>query len=91
MNRSKQNTWRITQGKQPVKTMEEVVASLKNYINTYDNFESFDDDMFIEDMLYGIGSALGEEYKFQNGYVDFKKRLYNMIETNLKLEEKHNE
>lgn len=82
MNRTKENTWRKVQGKDPLKPMPDIVASLKGYISTYDKqqgYEEYSDEILIEDMLYGIGTALSEDYKYRNGYIDFKKRLIKLL------------
>jgi hypothetical protein len=48
----------------------------KEYVNTYKPEEhSFDDFCTIEDMVYGIGIALGEEYREATGYRKFLKEL----------------
>lgn len=78
MDRSRENTWRITQGKQPLKPMKDVVTHIKNYVNTYDTqagYEDYSDEIYIDDMLYVIGTSLSGEYKFRNGFVRFKEVL----------------
>jgi len=82
MNRSQQNTWRITQGLEPLKQMEAVVTDLQHYINTYSSqptYKDFSDELFIEDILYGLGTALSDEYRFASGYRKFKKELINHL------------
>lgn len=78
MNRSRENTWRITKGQQPLKSMKNVVADLQKYIETYSSqptYEEFSDEVFIDDIVYGLGVALSEEYKFAPGFSDFKEVL----------------
>jgi len=85
MNRTKENTWRKVQGKEPLKSMPDIVASLKGYINTYDQqrgYEEYHDDMFIEDILYGLGKSLDDKYQWVTGYTDFKKRLIKLLTEN---------
>ena len=78
MDRSRENTWRITQGKKPLKPMKDVVAHMRDYVNTYDtqaSYEDYSDEIYIDDMLYAIGTSLDAEYKFRNGFVRFKEVL----------------
>ena len=78
MDRSQTNTWRITQGKEPLKPMKEIVAHIREYVNTYDTqagYEEYPDEVYIDDMLYVIGTSLSPEYKFRNGFVRFKALL----------------
>ncbi len=83
MNRTKENTWRKLNGQQELRSMKDVVISLQKYIATYDNqqgYEDYSDELFIEDILYGLGAALGEEYKFALGFEKFKDLLRNKFE-----------
>ena len=78
MDRSQYNTWRITQGKEPLKPMEDIVKHIRDYVNTYDTqtgFEEYSNEIYIDDMLYVIGTSLGPDYKFRNGFVRFKALL----------------
>ena len=78
MNRAKENTWRITKGEQPLKSMRDVVLDLEDYICTYSSqptYEDFSDEVFIDDILYGLGKSLGDEYQFATGFSGFKEKL----------------
>jgi len=78
MNRSKTNTWRTVQGKKPLKSMEDIVAQLQGYVKTYSDqvgYKEFSDELFIDDILYGLGIALDKKYEFGNGYIKFQQRL----------------
>lgn len=78
MNRAKENTWRVIRGVKPIKTMENVVADYSKYVNTYGDqgiAEHFGDDTFIDDMLYGMGTALDEKYRFAAGFCDFREMI----------------
>lgn len=58
--------------------IERAVASLKDYINTYDQqpgYESYRTETLIDDVLYGLGIALDDKYKYAQGYEEFKKLL----------------
>jgi len=78
MNRTKENVWRKMQGLPQLRKMEEVVARFQHYIETYDEqpgYEEYTDATFLEDVLYGIGIALSDNYQFGQGHREFKKRL----------------
>jgi hypothetical protein len=61
------------------KRMKDVVAKLTHYMDTYDKqygYVDYDDAIFINDVLYGIGIALDEkEYKYAPGFIKFKSFL----------------
>ena len=78
MDRSRENTWRITQGKEPLKPMKDVITHIRDYVNTYDTqagYEEYSNEIYIDDMLYVIGTSLDAEYKFRMGFVCFKELL----------------
>lgn len=54
------------------------VAYLKNYMATYDQqfgYADYSEQTYIDDVLYGLGASLGEQYKWAGGFDDFKQRL----------------
>jgi len=58
--------------------MKKIVANFQEYVATYTNqveYESYRDETFIDDMLYGIGIAMDEKYKFANGFDEWKEVL----------------
>lgn len=60
------------------KRMKRAIEYMENYMATYsDQYACIDytDATFIDDILYGLGVALDEEYQFANGYDEFKKVL----------------
>jgi len=60
------------------KRVKKIIDSLKEYINTYDtqpDYLNYSEEIIINDMLYGIGIALNNKYKYYNGYEKFKKFL----------------
>lgn len=61
------------------KRMKEAVKYLKEYMESYDkqrHYLDFEDVTLIDDVLYGLGVALGgEKYKFASGYAKFQKVL----------------
>lgn len=61
------------------KRMQDAVAKLINYMDTYPNqygYRDFADETLINDVLYGLGIALDErKYQYANGFEEFKKYL----------------
>lgn len=59
--------------------MAAVVDSMQEYVATYDRqvgYTDYSDEIFIDDMLYGIGIALDrDKYSFADGYRSFKEEL----------------
>lgn len=59
--------------------MKAIVVSLQRYMESYDKQQSYldyEDATVIEDVLYGLGVALGpEEYCWGTGFDKFKARL----------------
>jgi hypothetical protein len=60
------------------KRMKKAVAFLKNYIETYDKqhaYENYSDETYINDILYGLGASLSDDYKWASGFTKFKEFL----------------
>jgi hypothetical protein len=59
--------------------MEKAVAYLKDYIGTYDRqygYLDYRDETLIDDILYGLGVALGgDAHQFSNGFDKWKAKL----------------
>jgi len=92
MNRAQQNTWRTMQGLPTLPTMEEIVAKLQHYVETYDKqegFEDYTDETLIDDVIYGLGAALGKEYQFADGFRKFEARLVKHIKQKQDAAEAH--
>jgi hypothetical protein len=82
MNRKIENTWRAISGQQQLKPMEAVVENLVNYMTTYADqpgYENYSDELFIEDVLYGLGAALSENNRYATGFMKFKEELLNHL------------
>ena len=64
--------------------IEEAVKYLQDDMNTYDKqegYERYNDKTFINDILYGLGVAIGgDKYKWIDGYRKFKKYLQGFLE-----------
>lgn len=64
--------------------MKKAVASLEEYILTYKDqecYESYSDETFIDDILYGLGIALDPMgHRFADGYQRFKEKLLSHIQ-----------
>jgi len=52
---------------------------LKQYVDTYISVLEKDNEIspevFLDDMIYGIATALNSEFKYATGYEKFKKQL----------------
>lgn len=58
--------------------MAKAVASLTHYMTTYDKqpfYTYYTDETFINDVLYGLGIALSDDYRQASGFDLFKARL----------------
>ena len=59
--------------------VKSAIEYLKKYISTYESqpgYLDYPNDIIINDMLYGIGVAIGKQkYKYANGFKSFKKYL----------------
>ena len=54
------------------------VAYLSDYMTTYDKqfgYADYSEETYIDDVLYGLGASLSDEYKFAPGFDAFKKKL----------------
>lgn len=81
MNRKERVVWEKLNnpfGAAQTRTMEEVVSILQKYVATYDQqygYENYHDETYIDDILYGLGSSLDENYKNADGFERFKDFL----------------
>ena len=61
------------------KHVKRAIEYLKNYMNTYDNqygYLDYTDETIINDVLYGLGVAVGgRKYEFAQGFAKFKVLL----------------
>ena len=60
------------------KSMTKSVAYLSHYMGTYDKqpmFEEYRPETYIDDVLYGLGVSLSDEFKFGGGFDNFKDFL----------------
>ena len=56
-------------------TIEQTVEYMIKYINTYkDQFgwKEYTHETFLDDMIYGIGVAMSDQYKMAQGYEKFR-------------------
>lgn len=93
LTRNERAAWeRLTNQPGPrTRTMKEVVAKIQHYVETYDKqrgYEDYRDDTLLNDMLYMIGEAMDEKYKWANGFTDFKVFLIEFLTNQLALENK---
>lgn len=58
--------------------MLKAIRFLKAYVSTYEDQKGcldYPDSTFIDDVLYGLGIALDEKYKWAKGYALWKDEL----------------
>lgn len=64
------------------------LSKIKHYFDTYNNqkgFESYTDETFINDYLYGLGIAVDKsKYQFAQGYDLFLQELKIFIDDEIK-------
>lgn len=82
MSRAKENTWRKLEGAPLLRPMENIVAKFQKYVETYHQqagYEDYTDDTFVADILYGLGAALDDDFRFANGFLRFKSVLLDKL------------
>lgn len=55
-----------------------IVKKFQKYVATYSDqpyYETYSDETFINDMIYGIGIAIDKKYEFNKGFKLWKKDL----------------
>lgn len=58
--------------------MKSAVAYMKEFMNSYDTqagYETYSEETFIDDVLYGLGVSLDKKNQWAGGYRIFKERL----------------
>lgn len=66
------------------KHVKEAIEKLTRYMKTYDRqigYLDYSDETIIDDILYGLGAALSEDYMYADGYRKFKERLKGHLNT----------
>jgi len=59
-------------------TPSERLIYLRNYVNSYDEqhgYQDYSEKTWINDILYGLGVSLSDEYRLAIGFEKFKERL----------------
>ena len=67
--------------------MEKALEFQKEYIETYpDQFDwkNYSAKTYINDMLYGIGASIGEEFRYADGFDRFKAILRDHLKEDAK-------
>lgn len=77
MTRDEQHAWnKLNDTEHGYKSMREVVNQYQHYLKSYAVHSlPVSDKILIDDMLYGLGTALDDKYTFRDGYLSFKKML----------------
>jgi hypothetical protein len=58
--------------------MEKAVAYLTKFMATYDQqhgYQDYSDETYINDVLYGLGVSLSDEYQFAGGFRKWRAKL----------------
>ena len=58
--------------------MGKAIELLKDFVNTYDEqqgWEKYTPETYINDILYGLGTSISDEFKFAGGFDKFKEVL----------------
>lgn len=59
--------------------MQKIVAEFQDYVRTYTkqvHYDTYSDQCFIDDMLYGIGIALdAKQFQYSQGFDNWKAKL----------------
>ena len=64
------------------KTMEEAVEILSDYMTTYDKqygYKDYTPETYINDVLYGLGISMSDNYRNADGFRRFKQDLLKFI------------
>lgn len=66
------------------KRVRKIVEGYQEYVRTYSSqtfFDTYTDSILIDDFLYGLGIAFGEQYRGASGFEKFKAVLRERIGT----------
>ena len=69
--------------------MKAAVAYLQKYVATYSSqcgFESYSEETYIDDILYGLGVSLDKKNEWAGGFENFKERLRTHLRPNARIE-----
>ena len=58
--------------------MRKALGSLKEYVDTYDqqsDWERYRSETYVNDVLYGLGISISDEFRFAEGFDRFKEVL----------------
>lgn len=90
MNRTETNTWRKLQGLRPLKELAEIVVDLQRYISGYvknEHFSDYSDETFLDDIIYGLGTAYSQKNEYAQGALKFRKELHKHLTKRIKEED----
>jgi hypothetical protein len=65
------------------KSIEEAVDFLRHYMNTYDNqscWMEYEPETYVNDILYGLGVSMSDDFKWGQGYDKFLLELRSYID-----------
>jgi len=75
-----ENTMRVLQERDQLNDMDEMVEKFQQYVASYKHHDSQSPEVFMQDMMYGIGMSMCHEYEFAVGFGKFKGRIKELIE-----------
>ena len=58
--------------------MRKALDSLKEYVDTYDqqsDWERYRSETYVNDVLYGLGISISDEFRYADGFDRFKQVL----------------
>lgn len=67
--------------------MESAVKYLSRYMNTYHKhvgYRSYETTTYVNDVLYGLGRSISEEFEFASGFARFKRILHDHLAKDFK-------
>lgn len=63
--------------------MKDAVRYLDNYMHTYDSqhgYENYNLSIYLDDVIYGLGASISDQYRWASGFSQFKKDLMQYLQ-----------
>ena len=57
------------------KSIDHLILFLQTYRQKQSTYKSYPLGVFIDDMIYGLGTSLDDKFKYYKGFTAFKKEL----------------
>ena len=68
----------------------EIVSDLQRYISGYcknEHFHNYSDEIFLDDIIYGLGTAYSQDNEYAQGALKFRKELQAHLTKRIKEED----